>query len=108
MLHTHFSFLYTGLPVILQEPPRAITVVEGEELRLCVQAYHTEPLSYQWFHGENTVQYGTSNALLYHKASLMEGGIYKCHVSSGYGSIYTNSTNVTGQYIKYETYHPKL
>jgi len=75
-----------AVPSITVQPMGVELEVE-DPLSLSVEATGTEPLSYQWFKNNSTIQGATSANLEVLNVSMSDGGDYKCVVTNSVGSI---------------------
>lgn len=82
-------------PILLSNIPSSETIDEGGDLFLCVSAYGSMPLQYQWKKDNVDIQ-GATNSI-YSKANLVIGdaGSYKCQVSNDYGSVISRTYVLT-------------
>lgn len=71
-------------PVIAATPAEQSTV-EGQDVRLDVQAFGTQPLSYQWFYNGTPVTGETGSTLQLNAVQSNQSGAYHVVVSNAFG-----------------------
>ena len=77
------------IPSITQQPSSA-TVISGQSVTLSVTADGTDPLSYTWYEGNTLAGIGNSISV-----SPTTASTYYCTVSNVYGSVNSNTANIT-------------
>ena len=85
-------------PASITSQPASVEIDEGGNFTLSVSASGYGNLSYQWqkYNGSSWVDIGgaTSSSYTVENAPYADAGEYRCRVSNGGGSVYTNSANV--------------
>ncbi|MCP4816212.1 MAG: hypothetical protein GY888_27165, partial [Planctomycetaceae bacterium] len=73
-------------PASIVTQPEGGSVSHGETVTLNVVAAGTEPISYQWYHGEELVESATGSALLLADLQAVDSGTYHVVVSNRAGT----------------------
>ena len=82
------------LPSITQQP-LSKTIPLGDTATLSVGSSGTGPLSYQWFHGENSVPGQTNATLVIPGFGAADAGSYRVEVSSPFGQVLSDVAILT-------------
>jgi hypothetical protein len=81
-------------PVILLEP-EDLTVEEGGTAIFTTDAGGSEPLSYQWYYGEEPIDGATFSTLILQEVDAGKAGEYRVQVSSPWGKEFSKPATLT-------------
>jgi len=82
-------------PASIVTQPEGGSVSHGETVTLNVVAAGTEPISYQWYHGEELVEGATGSALLLADLQAVDSGTYHVVVSNRAGTETSDTVTLT-------------
>ncbi len=88
------ELVLTAWPYVLRQP-ESLSVAEGADVSLSVEAVGSEPLWYQWLHNGSPISGATERVLPLTSTSASDAGIYSVVVSNRYGAAISSNAILT-------------
>lgn len=89
------SFLASGTPPRILQPPQAIVAGLGETATFSVGAVGSAPLAYQWYQGNTPLAGATSATLSFEVNSASQAGAYRVRVTNAAGADESQPVTLT-------------
>src|SRR5439155_7848731 len=82
-------------PASIFSQPRDITVLEGHSASFRVIADGSQPISYQWFFGANSITDATNATLQFNSVQMADAGLYRVSLSNSFGTDTSREARLT-------------
>lgn len=87
---------YGGAPVITQNTPREVSVLQGQDVWIQCEASGSQPLHFQWFKKREELCGKTEKTLILQNVCQEDQGHYVCRVANRFGfCVFTDWTRVS-------------
>ena len=86
------ALLTVNVPPMITATPKSLTVPQGGTATFTVEAEGTQPLSYQWFHGQDALPNDTNATLVLSNVQTNDAGKYLVYVSNIAGRLFAFGT----------------